>query len=177
MNEERISLRMMPWKHRAILSIVVMLGIVVLYFTGLPNIVMIKSILLYLVLTMASYLDYRFRIIPDWVHLVIIAIGLINMNLARSLFGLVLSPLPFLIMALINKDSIGGGDIKLIGATGFVLGYVKTSAAYLIAMALAILFYGLYYFDKKKFRDQSFPFAPFFLIGYVIVVISIGFQW
>jgi leader peptidase (prepilin peptidase)/N-methyltransferase len=165
----------MSWKHKAILFIVALLGIVGIYFTGLTHIVMIKSILLYLVLTMASYLDHRFRIIPDWVHLVIIAIGFININLARSLFGLVISPLPFLIMALINKGSIGGGDIKLIGSTGFALGYVETTTAYLTAMALAILFYGLYYFGKKKIRDQSFPFAPFFLIGYVIVVISIGF--
>lgn len=153
MNGEKISLRMMPWRHKVILYIVVLLGIVGLYFIGVPHIVMIKSIMLYLVLTVASYFDYRFRMIPDWVHLVIIAIGFININLARSMFGLVISPLPILIMALINKGSIGGGDIKLIGATGFTLGYAKTSTAYLIAMALAIFFCSLYYLGKKSIRD------------------------
>lgn len=171
MNEEKISLRMMPWKHEAILFIVVILGIGGLYFSGMPLIVMIKSILLYLVLTMASYLDYRFRIIPDWVHLVILCIGFINMNLARSLCGLIISPLPCLIMALINKGSIGGGDIKLIGATGFGLGYAKTSTACLIAMALAILFCSMYYLGKKRMRNQSFPFAPFFQIGLTIIMV------
>lgn len=170
MNEEKISLKTMPWKHKVILSIVVMLGIVGLYFAGLPHIVMIKSILLYLVLTVVSYLDYRFRIIPDWAHLVIIAIGFININLARSLIGLVISPLPFLLIALINKESIGGGDIKLIGATGFALGYAKTSTACLIAMALAILFCSLYYLGKKGMKEQSFPFVPFFQMGMVIVM-------
>lgn len=169
MSEEKISLRMMSWKHRVLLSIVALLGIVGIYFAGLPHIVMIKSILLYLVLTMASYLDYRFRLIPDWIHLVIIAIGFININLGRSMFGLLISPLPFLIMALINKGSIGGGDIKLIGTIGFTLGYTKTSTAYLMAMALAILFCSLYYLGKKRMKEQSFPFVPFFQMGFILV--------
>lgn len=174
MNEEKISLKMIPWKHRICLAVILVLGIYLLSLTSISHVVMIKSILLYIVLTFASYLDYRFRIIPDWIHLVIIAIGFININVARSLIGLVISPLPFLIMALIEQGSIGGGDIKLIGSTGFVIGYCKTFTTCLIAMALAILFYSLYYLGKKKVRDQSFPFAPFFQIGCAIVMVAGG---
>lgn len=125
-------------------------------------------------LTFASYLDYRIRIIPDWMHIVIIVIGFININLAKGLFGLVISPSPFLIVVLIHNGSIGGGDIKLIGATGFVMGYAKTSMACIISMALAILFCSLYYFGKRKVKDQSFQFAPFFQIGCIIVMVTGG---
>lgn len=174
MNEEKISLRMMPRKHKICLVVILCGGIFALSLSSHSHVVLVKSIFLYTVLTFASYLDYRFRIIPDWMHLVIIAIGFININVARSLFGLTISPLPFFIMALIKKGSIGGGDIKLIGATGFVMGYTKTSTAHLIAMALAILFCSLYYLGKKRIREKSFPFAPFFQIGCAVVMVTGG---
>lgn len=174
MNEEKLLLKKMSWKYKVVLAVILVVGITVLSLTSLSKVILIKSILLYMVLTLASYLDYRFRIIPDWIHLVIIAIGFININVARSIFGLVISPLPFLIMALIHQGSIGGGDIKLVGAMGFAVGYAKTSIAYLIAMALAILFCSLYYLGKKRVRDQSFPFAPFFQIGCTVVMITGG---
>jgi len=174
MNEEKISLKMMPWKHKAVLLVILIVGTFLLSLTSISYLVMIKSILLHAVLTFASYLDFRLRIIPDWMHVVIIVIGFININLSKSLFGLVISPLPFLIVELIHNGSIGGGDIKLIGATGFVMGYVKTSLACLIAMALAILFCSLYYLGKRKVKEQSFPFAPFFQIGCIVVMVTGG---
>lgn len=174
MNKEKRLLKMMPWKHELALVMILITGMTLLLHTSFSYIVTTKSILLYSVLTVVSYLDYRFRIIPDWVHLVIIAIGFINIDVVRSFIGLVISPLPFLIMALINKGSIGGGDIKLIGATGFVIGYAKTSIAYMIAMALAILFCNLYYLGKRKVKEQSFPFAPFFQIGCIVVMVTGG---
>ena len=174
MNEEKISLRMMPWKHKTALVMMLVTGMILLLRISVSNIIMIKSILLYIVLTLASYLDFRFRIIPDWIHFVIIAIGFININVAKSLFGLIISPLPFLFMALINNGSIGGGDIKLIGASGFVMGYAKTSTACLVALALAIFYSSLYYLGKKRIRMQSFPFVPFFQIGIALIIVASG---
>ena len=174
MKEDLMLLRTMPWKHKSILAMVLMSGTILMYFTCSSQAMMIKSMLLYLALTFVSYLDYRFRIIPDWVHMVIIVVGIINFSITKSMIGLVVSPLPFLIMALIKEGSIGGGDIKLIGATGFAMGYSKTFTSSIIAMALAILFCSLYYLGKKKARDQSFPFAPFFQIGCTIVMITGG---
>lgn len=105
---------MMPLKHKICLTVILGVGILVLSLSSHSHEVLVKSILLYTVLTFASYLDYRFRIIPDWMHIVFIAIGFINIDVAKALFGLVISPLPFLIMVLINQGSIGGGDLSLL---------------------------------------------------------------
>lgn len=174
MSEEKLLLKKMSWKYKTVLSIIFVIGITVLSLTSLSSVILLKSILLYMVLTLASYLDYRFRIIPDWIHLVIIAIGFINFNVARSIFGLVISPLPFLIMALIHQGSIGGGDIKLVGATGFSIGLMSTLLASMLGLLLSLLFFYCFKFICcRENWNQSFPFAPFFQMGLSFFLINV----
>lgn len=104
----------------------------------------------------------------------LIIVGLINFDVSKSVVGLLISPLPFLVMALINSGSIGGGDIKLIGATGFVLGYGSTTTASMICIVVAVCFYSLYYLSCKKVKCRAFPFAPFFQMGCMVVMIIGG---
>lgn len=167
-------LRTMPWKHKGIIVILGICGAIISWYSFNSIGLAIKGAMITTVLLFASYFDYRFRLIPDWVHVLLLVIGLIDFNYSKAILGLVLSPLPFLIMALTQKGSIGGGDIKLIGSIGFVLGYYETSIATIIATILAVLFCSLYYFGKGNFRNQSFPFAPFIQIGLTIVMVIGG---
>jgi len=134
----------------------------------------LKYLLLFILLLCASYFDLKSRVIPDWIHIVLIVIGLIDFNATKSFTGLMISPLPFLIMALINAGSIGGGDIKLIGSSGFVLGYGRTTTASMIGIIVAVFFCCLYYLGYKKVGNKRFPFAPFFQVGCMIVVFFEG---
>ena len=174
MKEDLMLLRTMPWKHRIIMAMVFLMGFFMIYITSSSQVVMIKSILLYTVFTFVSYIDYRFRIIPDWMHLIILAIGFININVAMSLFGLAISPLPFLIMELIHKGSIGGGDIKLLGSTGFVMGYSFTSMASIVGLLIVVLVTFLNCISKRSDRIMYFPFAPYLQIGLTIVIVCKG---
>ena len=72
-------------------------------------------------LAAASAVDCRKRTIPDFLCLLTAAAGLISFSPAQF-FG-VLAALPLLIAALIRPECMGGGDIKLTAAAGFVLGF------------------------------------------------------
>ncbi|WP_306455961.1 prepilin peptidase [Fusibacter sp. 3D3] len=72
--------------------------------------------------------------------ILIIGVALINIEWTESLLGLIIVPLPFFIMACLKENSIGGGDIKLIGACGFFLGVKSTVLGCIISLAIAIIF-------------------------------------
>ena len=74
------------------------------------------------VLLFAAEYDYATHTVPDYVPVLILMAGLLEVEFAPALLGLVLVPLPFVVAALMKEGSIGGGDIKLMGACGFVLG-------------------------------------------------------
>ena len=80
-----------------------------------------QALLFLTALTAASAVDCRERTIPDFLCLLTAAAGLISFSPAQ-LFG-VLAALPLLIAALIRPECMGGGDIKLTAAAGFVLGF------------------------------------------------------
>ena len=81
----------------------------------------LRSILLCQVLIMAGACDAATYEIPDFLHLFIVMAGLMGLQTLPALLGFVLVPLPFLIAA-VKTDKIGGGDVKLMAASGFALG-------------------------------------------------------
>ncbi|HBA48223.1 MAG TPA: prepilin peptidase [Lachnospiraceae bacterium] len=91
----------------------------------------------------------------------ILLVGLVEVEFAPAFLGLILVPLPFLAAALIREGSIGGGDIKLMGACGFVLGVRRGYAALMLGLFLAVAFQAA--FVKKK--DKGFALAPYLAVG------------
>lgn len=125
------------------------------------QVIVFKGFLYFQILIFASLYDLRRRIIPDYVHISIIIIGLINCDLANSIVGLVLVPLPYLLAAIIRSNSMGGGDIKLMGALGFILGTASGYIAGCVGLSLAIFYAKVVIKDKY----ESIPLAPFLGIG------------
>ena len=103
---------------------------------------MVKNLVFYAILLYASVRDHKTHTVPDSVHVL----------------GFFLVPLPFLAAALKKPDSIGGGDIKLMAASGFFLGMEKGIAAAIIGLTLAVLVQGAF------LRNRN---APFALIPYL----------
>jgi len=133
-------------------------------------VVEIMYFLLSEVLLLTSYFDIRTRIIPDWIHVLMLMIGFIGFNPVRSIAGLILTPVPFLIIALLFEGSIGGGDVKLIGACGFVLGFEKCVIIAIFANVFAILYALGYYFSNKEITRMKLPFVPFLYVGWMVVM-------
>lgn len=119
-----------------------------------------KGFLFFLVLVFAGYHDMKTKIIPDFVHVLIVAIALIGFNPLSSLTGLILVPLPFLIVA-IKKGGIGGGDVKLMAACGFMLGTYGGFMASIIGLVFMVIVNLI----LKRNKSFSFPLAPYLGIG------------
>lgn len=151
--------------------------------TILPPLVM-QAVFFIALLAAASVFDARKRIIPDSICALIALTGLICDPTGQSsvgfapvrLFG-ILAALPLLIAALCKQSGIGGGDIKLTAACGFVLGFEGGVAGLAIGLAAMLLFYAgsqiarrLRKGEKKSGR-ASLPLAPFLSIGFIAVYI------
>lgn len=82
----------------------------------------VQAVFFFSLLIAVSAWDLRYRIIPDRFQAGIALLSFLNFA-PRQLFG-ALGAVPYLIVALFCKreGGIGGGDIKLAGATGLVLG-------------------------------------------------------
>lgn len=103
--------------------------------------------------------------IPDTVCLLVFLTGYICFE-PEKLFG-ILTALPLLIAALI-WGGMGGGDIKLMAAAGFVLGFQKGMSALMIGLATMLAFYTIYsVVQKLRGREcqKAFPLAPFLSTG------------
>lgn len=125
-------------------------------------------------LAAASILDGRKRIIPDSICLLTAAAGLISFSPAQ-LAG-VLAALPLLIAALIRPDGMGGGDIKLTAAAGFVLGFWPGLWGLALGLLLAVLFScaaGLlrkfvHHIDLMR-GQAAIPLGPFLSAGFAVL--------
>ena len=113
------------------------------------------------VLLFAAEYDMAAHTVPDYVPVLILLAGMIEVEFAPALLGLILVPLPFLAAALIKEGSIGGGDIKLMGACGFMLGVRRGYTALLLGLFLAVVFQTAY--AGKK--DKGFALVPYLAVG------------
>jgi len=82
-----------------------------------------------------------------------------------------------LIGAVFVANLIGGGDIKLTGACGLVLGFERTLSGLLMALMFLLLFHwaGQCIRKCKKIncgvgKEQAYPLVPFLLLGMLMSV-------
>lgn len=129
-----------------------------------------KSLLFVAVLIYAGIYDYKKRIIPDKVHVIIILSALLTgFYPGPSILGLLVLPIPFIIPIFFNEESIGGGDIKLVGPIGFYLGVTNGLLAIVIGLFLSTLVSILF----KRHKNELVPLAPYLATGSIIVLFSI----
>ena len=129
----------------------------------------VKGTLFGLLLLSAATWDMRSREIPNLISILLLLCGLIGFRPAASAAGLFLVGGPFLLAAvLIKRDgfTIGGGDVKLMGACGFVLGVWPGLIQAVLSLSLAVLT-GLVEcrMQKQPLSVVRLPLAPFFCFG------------
>ena len=129
----------------------------------------LKNLIFIGALIYAGIYDYKNRIIPDKIHIIIIFSAILaNFSLRSSLLGFFLLPIPFIIPVLLDEKSIGGGDIKLVASIGFFLGLNMGMLAIIIALSIFII---LSLILKKKEKDLV-PLAPYLSIGSIIAFLT-----
>ena len=134
----------------------------------------------------ASFIDFEFQIIPDEISLGglvlgVLASGLVPalhgtdsrlLALGRSVIGLLagggmLYATGMLGDFLFRKESMGGGDVKLMAMAGSILGWKFVVLAFFLAPMLALL-PGLFVLLVK--RSHVIPYGPFLSLALVVAL-------
>lgn len=162
---------MMKWTDRLIIGMISLMSLFFCILAFDDLLMIVKGFLFTEVLIIAGYMDIKTRTIPDWIHVLIILIGLIQVDIISSILGLILVPIPFLIMALVKEGSIGGGDIKLMGACGFFLGLTDGLIGSIIGLIIAVVVNGIHCKTTKTNKNISFPLGPYLGFGSFLMII------
>jgi leader peptidase (prepilin peptidase)/N-methyltransferase len=140
-----------------------------IFFAFDDTLMVIKGFIFTLFLILISYSDYKTQTIPNILLLPIVVIGFIHCDIS-SLIGIFAVSTPMLMTALIKKDGLGGGDIKMMAACGFVLGGIGIIAAAVIGLGLFIL---VHIYELIKNSKKRYALAPYLSIGcYIAFVLS-----
>lgn len=121
-------------------------------------------------LVTASVWDIRKRIMPDTLSALVFCTGLLTFT-PDKLAGVLLA-LPLFIAALLKEGGMGGGDIKLTAAAGFVLGIPVGTAGLILGLSAALLYY-LAITGIRKLKQlktpaaRALPLAPFLSAGFI----------
>ena len=131
-----------------------------------------QAALLFILLLAASVWDARKRIIPDELNILILCTGLLTFT-PDKLAGLLLG-LPLFIAALLREGGMGGGDIKLTAATGFVIGLPLGMAGLIIGLSAVLLYHliiqsirKLEHINAPAAEEPPLPLAPFLSAGFI----------
>lgn len=76
--------------------------------------------------------------------------------------------IPMLVITLCIPGSFGGGDIKLMFASGFLLGFSKIVCATVLAFISAGIYVMIMLITKKIKRKDTIAFGPFLAVGLAI---------
>lgn len=132
----------------------------------------IQAVLFLLLLIAASVWDISKRKIPDGLQVGIAALSLLQFQ-PQHLLG-ILTAIPYLTIALCcqNGKGIGGGDVKLAGSLGLVLGLSGGLFASVIGLTGFVLFgmgFQMYRRYRKKEEQAPLPVGPFLAVGAAVI--------
>lgn len=130
--------------------------------------------LLYSVLTVITFIDMDTQEIPPVLNIIIFVLGVISIwtmggpSIVERIIGFFCISLPLYLIILVIPDGFGGGDIKMMAAAGFFLGWKATLFAFFVGLVLGGI-YGVYLLAaKKKDKKEHFAFGPFLAVGIAI---------
>lgn len=135
-----------------------------------------QALLVFLVLcdlTVITFIDADTQEIPPVLNYVLLGFGVLSVivsdgpDIKERLIGTVAISVPMFLLAWL-LNGFGGGDVKLMFAAGFLLGWKGILAAFFIG-AIGGGVYGVYLLaSKKKGRKEYFAFGPFLSVGIMI---------
>lgn len=129
------------------------------------------SFIIFMILLAVTMIDFDTMTIPNGLVISLFIMGVIHyiiqpdIDLVTRMIGMVsVSGIMFLITLLI-PDSFGGGDIKLMAASGFLLGWANNLLAAFIGILIAGGYAIYLLMTKKNSRKDHIAFGPYLCIG------------
>lgn len=131
------------------------------------------SLIMEYILVLMTFTDFEQYVLFDAMVLPLAIIGVVAAivsgapldHLAAALGG----ALGFLLMALVTRGAIGGGDIKLIGALGLWLGSVALCKVVIIGLIAGGIIAGILMLKGIKKRGDFFAYGPYFTIVTILM--------
>lgn len=134
-------------------------------------------------LVTASFIDFDHYLLPDIFTLSGIVIGIVGatLNPQRSVWDAVLGAafgfgflwtLAYFYYLLRKEDGMGGGDIKLLGWIGAVLGWQNIPFVILSSSILGSLVGLLVAYRQNKGMKAVIPFGPYLALGALLILFA-----
>lgn len=154
---------------------------VIMYFKFGFSLEFIYYALISSVLIIITFIDIREMIIPDSLVVTLLILALIYkfanyvlgqpLKIRESIIGLLFAGGLFLAIVLITKGGMGGGDVTLISALGFILGFKKIILNIFLSFILGAIISLFLLATKIKTRKDPIPFGPFIVLAFFITVL------
>ena len=134
----------------------------------------IQMIFLTTILSLISIIDLKYKIISNKIITIIFVFGILfniinkTVTVGNMITGFFIISVPLLVMSIILKGSMGGGDIKLMAAAGAFLGWKSIIVAFLIGCIIASITSIILILLRKIKRTDMIPYGPFLSLGIFI---------
>lgn len=127
-------------------------------------------------------IDYDHSIIPDHLNLGIFVVAIMIFisgvslgengwnDLLFQIFGLLAGGGFFFLIAVVTNGAMGGGDIKIMAALGFLFGLSHTLVLMFFSFILGGIISSLLLLFKIKKRKDYIPFGPFICLAALITI-------
>lgn len=145
------------------------------------NLALIGYCIAFAALLVTAVIDFRTMEIPDsmWITVFVGAVFVYIQELINDggfeldcflvrFIGIFAASGILLILALITKGGMGGGDIKLMAACGFLLGWKQVILALIMGAAIGTLYLIFMAIKNKGKVPRKVPFAPHLSVAVVI---------
>ena len=160
-------------------------GILALVITGYYGMSMaaLTLFLISAVLVMITVIDAYTQTIPPVLNIVLGALGLVSIltmpgiSVAERVIGFFCISVPMFLIVLLVPGGFGGGDIKMMAASGILLGWKGNLAAFFIGLIIGGIYGAFLLISGKKGRKEHFAFGPCLSIGiFVSAYAGIGMR-
>lgn len=150
----------------------------ILYLKFGLTILFFKYAILSSLLIVISFIDLKYQLIPDRLNLFCLGIGILFTLLygnkwlvLNSATGLIIGGGLFLLIAVVTRGAMGGGDIKLMGALGFCFGWKYILLISFLSFIIGAIISIFLLIFKIKGRKDYIPFGPFISIAAIVAMI------
>ena len=136
-----------------------------------------ENFLIIICLILLSVYDVKERRIPNSLVVSIYLLGLIGLcsgrvSSAESLAGLLALPLMIMALIRITKYKIGMGDVKLLSAIGFCIGFWNQVLAVFVGLLICIIYlFGRFIKNKEQKFSETIFLGPFISFGVLFALI------
>lgn len=171
-------------KHICYLGIAVLALVLFVFKQGsIDNFILLQRELLLVLGFVAALTDVRSKRVPNKLVLSMLGIWILTivpqlffqtektiLIMASGLIGFLMAGLLFLIVYLISRKGLGGGDVKLMAVSGLYLGFNGVLPTMLYGSVLASLFAIILILVKKIGRKDAIPLVPFLYVGMLLTI-------